>query len=203
MKNTQLFTQRRSVNFFNPNKSISKELLSEIIDTAVTAPSAFNLQPWEIIAVTSDEGKKKLFDTAFNQPKILEAPVTLLIIGDYNGYNESNKAWDELKSMVGEEAVTGYIEFANNLYGSTPERKIKFAESNAGLLSMSIMYAAEALGVNSHAMSGIDFEGIKKAFAIGEGKEVVMAITLGYFDEEKQLYPQRKRFGFNEIVSFA
>lgn len=201
MTNTILFTERRSVNFFDPKKTISESLLADIINTAVNAPSAFNLQPWEIIAVVSEDAKKKLFDVAFNQPKILEAPVTLLVIGDYNGYASTNKAWDVLKGMLGEEAVNGYIQFAANLYGSTPERKIKFAESNAGLLSMSIMYAAEAFGVKSHAMSGVDFEKIKEAFDIGENKEVVMAISLGYFDDEKQLYPRRERLGFEEIVT--
>lgn len=203
MTNTLLFTQRRSVNFFDPKKEVSESLLKDIIETGVTAPSAYNLQPWEIIAIKSEEGKKKLFDNAFNQAKILEAPVTLLIIGDYEGFSESNPAWDELKAMVGEEAVNGYIQFAGNLYGSTPERKIKFAESNAGLLAMSLMYAAEAHGIKSHPMSGMDFEGVKKAFNIGENKEVVMAIALGYFDEEQQLYPRRSRLGFDDIVTMA
>lgn len=203
MKDKTIFTNRRSVNFFDPKKPISEALLKEIIDLGVNAPSAFNLQPWEVIAVVSEEGKKKLFDVAFNQPKILEAPATLLIVADYEGYSASNKEWDVMKSMMGEEAVNGYIGFAANLYGSTPERKIKFAESNAGLLAMSIMYAAEAHGVNSHAMSGIDFEGIKREFNLKPNQEVVMAITLGYFDEEKQLYPRRKRLGFEEIVTLA
>ena len=201
MSTKTLFTERRSVNFFDPSKPISKELLSDIIDLAVNAPSAFNLQPWEIIAVTSEEAKKKMFDAAFSQPKILEAPVTLIIVADYEGYAGTNPEWDVMKAMMGEEATNGYIGFAANLYGSTPERKIKFAESNAGLLSMSIIYAAESYGVKSHAMSGLDFDAIKKAFNLGENKEVVMAITLGYFDEEKQLYPRRSRRGFDEIVT--
>lgn len=203
MKEKAIFTNRRSVNFFNPSKELSQETLKEIIDLGVNAPSAFNLQPWEIIAVSSETGKKKLFDVAFNQPKILEAPVTLLIIADYEGYAATNKEWDVMKAMMGEEAVNGYIGFASNLYGSTPERKIKFAESNAGLLAMSIMYAAEAHGVNSHAMSGLDFDGIKREFNLKPNQEVVMAISLGYFDEEKQLYPRRSRLGYDEIVTLV
>ena len=68
---------------------------------------------------------------------------------------------------------------------------------------MSIMYAAKDFGVDSHPMSGIDFDGIKKAFNLAADDTVVMAISLGYFDEKQQLYPRRKRKAFGEIVTIV
>ena len=62
------------------------------------------------------------------------------------------------------------------------------------------MYAAKYYGVESHAMSGVDFEGIKKEFNVDGEKEVVMLITLGYFDEEQALYPRSKRKLYDEVV---
>ena len=62
-------TKRRSVNFFDPNRELDLKLFEDIINVAVLAPSAFNLQPREIIAGRSSEAKEKLF-TACNQPKI-------------------------------------------------------------------------------------------------------------------------------------
>ena len=200
MSHNALFESRRSVNFFDPSKGLDQNTLENIINLAVTAPSAFNLQPWEVIVVKSEEGKKKLFDASFGQPKILEAPVTLVILGDREGYGAHNPEWSVLEGIMGKEAVDGYVGFAGNLYGSTEDRKTKFAESNAGLLAMSIMYAAENYGVASHAMSGIDFDGIKKAFDIEDSKEVVMTIALGYFDESKQLYPRRARRGYGDVT---
>lgn len=101
------------------------------------------------------------------------------------------------------EGVHGAKQAAEFLYGSTDERRIKFAESNAGLLAMSIMYAATHFGVDSHPMSGIDFEGIKKSFNLGGSKEVVMAIALGYFDTRKQLWPKGYRKPYEELVQQA
>lgn len=60
---------------------------------------------------------------------------------------------------------------------------------------MSIMYAAKAYDVESHPMSGIDFDGIRKEFEIDENKTVVMTIALGYLDESKTLYPRAYRKG--------
>lgn len=197
----QVIEERRSVNFFDPQQSIQQSTLESIINLAVLAPSAFNLQPWRIIAVKSQEGKRQLYNKANNQEKILEAPVTLIVIGDRSGYVPENLAWNELSVMLqDEDKLKGTQDFAKALYGSSEERRIKFAESNAGLLAMSIMYAAKCYKVDSHPMSGIDFAGIKAEFALKESEEVVMLIALGYFDSTKTLYPRRKRRVYAEIV---
>lgn len=196
-----VYEERRAVNNFDSTKPLADGLLKDIIDLAVMAPSAFNLQPWRIIAVTSPEMKAKLHPVAFGQPKILDAPATLILIGDREGYGADNSVWDELKGMVGEEGANGAMGMAAQLYGSSEERKIKFAESNTGLLGMSIMMAAQAQGVDSHPMSGMDFQGIKEAFGLSDSEEVVMLISLGYKDESKILYPRRMRKGYDEIVT--
>ena len=83
---------------------------------------------------------------------------------------------------------------------SSEAGRIKFAESNASLLTMSIMYAAKHYGLDTHPMSGIDFEGIRKQFGLDENKTVVMLIAIGYFDDSKTLYPRRYRKGYDDIV---
>ncbi len=202
MKDLQeVFEERRSVNFFDKEKPLENGILEKIINSAVLAPSAFNLQPWGIIAVQSAEAKQKLFKLSNNQPKILDAPVTLIITGDRAGYKPDNPLWNDLKEMgMDDEKLKGTQNFAEILYGSTLEKKIKFAESNAALLAMSIMYAAKYYGVESHPASGIDFEGIKREFNIPGEQEAVMLICLGYFDKSKALYARRKRLHFSDIV---
>ncbi|WP_202117310.1 nitroreductase family protein [Clostridium chromiireducens] len=202
MSSKEIFEERRSINFFDTEKSLDDNLLKDIIYLAALAPSAFNLQPWEIVAVKSKEAKEKLYKLSSNQPKVLEAPVTLIIAGDKNGYDKSNPIWDIfLKNFNGDEEKLANVQgYAYSLYGTSDERKIKFAESNAALLAMSIMYAAKSFGVDSHPMSGIDFEGIKKEFELDDNKTVVMTIALGYLDETKTLYPRAYRKNYEEIV---
>jgi len=202
METKTLYQERRSVNYFDTNKPLSKSTLENIINLAVLAPSAFNLQPWRLIAVESEEAKEKLATLSNNQPKVKEAPATLIVIGNKNGWDETNSVWQEMLESVGnEEIVKGAKQAAAFLYGSSEERKLKFAESNAGLLAMSIMVAAKELGVDSHPMSGIDFEGIQNAFNLQSNETVVMTIALGYADKSKNLYPRRPRRGFNDITT--
>ncbi|MBX4264689.1 nitroreductase family protein [Clostridium estertheticum] len=197
----EVYEGRRAINFFDTNKGVEAGLLKEIINLAVLAPSAFNLQPWEIIAVKSKAGKERLHKFAA-QPKILEAPVTLIIVGNKTGYETSNPTWNDMLKLMGgdKEKLAGTQGMAAGLYGTSNENKLKFAESNAGLLAMSIMYAAKSLGVDSHAMSGMDFEGVRKEFELDENKTVVMLISLGHLDESNTLYPRAYRRGYDEIV---
>jgi nitroreductase len=203
METRTVLQSRRSVNFFDKNKEIQEETLKEIINLAVLCPSAFNLQPWRIIAIKSLESKRKLYELSNKQEKVLDAPVTLIIVGNKDGYSEDNPVWKEMLQSVGNNTkmVEGAKQAAAFLYGSSEERKLKFAESNAGLLAMSIMIAAKEYGVDSHPMSGIDFEGIHQAFNLEKGETVVMTIVLGYFDNTKDLYPRRPRRLFDDIVN--
>lgn len=197
----ELYENRRAVNFFDKNKKIDDRVLEDIINLAVLAPSAFNLQPWKIIAVKSEDAKKRLYPLAFNQAKILEAPVTLIIAADKSGFLPDKEAWNTFAAKAGEEGTEGAKQFAHVLYGTSEERKLKFAENNAGLLGMSIMYSAQYYGVDSHPMTGIDFDGIKKEFNLDEDKDVAMLIALGYLDKSKQLYTRLKRYQYSEIVT--
>ena len=203
METKTLYNERRSVNHFDKNKKIDEKLLKEIVNMAVLAPSAFNLQPWRIIVVKTDAGKEKLYNLANKQEKVLEAASTLIIVGDRDGFADSNPVWAEMLQSVGgnTEMVAGAKQAAAYLYGSSEERKLKFAESNAGLLAMSLMIAAKDFGVDSHPMSGIDFDGIQKEFGLKESESAVMLICLGSFDSSKQLYSRRPRRLYDDIVT--
>ena len=203
MEISKAFKERRSVNFFNKEKKLDIQLVKEIVDLAVLAPSAFNLQPWRIIVVESESGKEKLKSLSNNQEKVTEAAVTLILIGNKNGWNDNNPVWVEMLQSVGgnQQMVDGAKGAAAYLYGTSEDRKLKFAESNTGLLAMAIMMAATEFGVDTHPMSGIDFDGIQKEFGLADNETVVMTITMGYFDDSKSLYPRRQRLGFDQIAS--
>lgn len=203
METKTLFSERRSVNFFDKTREIDEQVLRDIINLAVLAPSAFNLQPWRIVVAKSQESKQKLFELSNKQDKVLEASVNLILIGNKEGYSNANPVWKEMLQSVGgnQEMVDGAKQAASYLYGSSEERKLKFAESNTGLLAMAIMLAAKEFGVDTHPMSGIDFDGIHKEFGLLDDEVTVMAITMGYFDNKQSLYPRRPRLEFDDIAT--
>ena len=84
-----VMNNRRSINFFDPVKDVPDETLRAMIDTAAKAPSSFNLQPWSLIILRDLEEKKRLQGLAWDQPKVSEAPVTLIVLADRDGWVSS------------------------------------------------------------------------------------------------------------------
>jgi len=197
----EIFLERRSVNFFDSSRELDTDTLNNILELGATAPSAFNLQPWRIIAVSSEEEKEKLLPLAWNQPKIKEAPVTLIIIADRAGFEADHPIWNPIEEAAGKETADILKDMAGNLYGASEEMKIKFAETNGSLLAMSIMYAAKTFGVDSHAMSGLDYKAVKEAYNLNDTEEVVMLVSLGYHDKSKELHPRGFRKSGKDLVT--
>lgn len=199
----EIAEERRSVHFFDKSKPLEEDVLRNIIDLASYTPSAYNLQPWSVVAVKSDEGKQKLFELGFKQPKILEAPVTLIVTGDRNGFGTENPIWEVIAEKLGEDKAQQGQQGCAFLHGANDERRISFAVRNASLYAMSIMYAAKAYGVESHPISGLLFDQVKEAFNVPASHDVVIAISLGYFDDSQSLYEQGKRLKYDDVVTEA
>jgi nitroreductase len=97
MEFKEAMKQRRAVNFFDPTQDITDAQLKQIIETAALAPSGFNLQPWNLIVLRDKVQKEKLRKAAWDQPKITDAPVVLIVLGDREGFK---KAMPVLKKIL-------------------------------------------------------------------------------------------------------
>src|SRR5689334_330272 len=73
--------RRRATRRFDPDRPLPDDLLAQILRLATLAPSGFNLQPWRFVVVRSRRNRERLRACAFNQPKITEAPVVLIVLG--------------------------------------------------------------------------------------------------------------------------
>src|SRR5258708_24462048 len=56
--------------------------IRELVRLATFSPTAFHLQNWRFIAVRSPEAKARLRGVAANQPKVTEAAVTFIVVGE-------------------------------------------------------------------------------------------------------------------------
>jgi nitroreductase len=201
MELRQIFEKRRSVNFFDTQKTISEDLIKNIYDVAKLVPSSFNLQPWKFILVRQPENKKKLRAAALNQPKVEEAQATLILLADKEGYKEIDRILDDniAKGYIPADKKSLYAGMTEKLYGS-PLASRGFALRNAGLFAMGFMLAAKDFGVDTHPMDGFDQDKVKQAFNIPERYEVAMLIAVGYHDDKKTLLPRLNRKNIEDVV---
>ena len=192
---------RRSIQHFDSERPLDMELVKRIIEEATYAPSGYNLQPWRVIVVQSDENRDLLFNQAYKQEKIKDAPVTLIIIADKEGYKKENKAWDELIEEYGEDRVSKVIESASKAYGKDEIAKTKFAHLNTSLFSMTLMLLFKAYGIDTHAIGGMKQDEIKKSFNIKANEDINMLLPIGYRNEDKPLNKRKNRKTYEDIVT--
>ncbi|PAT01999.1 hypothetical protein CI105_03830 [Candidatus Izimaplasma bacterium ZiA1] len=193
MNTIELNYSRRSVNFFDANRVLPDKLIKVVINEASYAPSAYNLQPFRLIQVSSKDAKELLYNAAYKQQKILEAPVTFIVVSNLYAFQRENPAWDESFETNGEESTLKAIQSATKFYGKDDISRVKFAESNSSLFAMNLMILFKAHNVDTHPMSGMDIKKIKEGFNISKNEDVVMLISAGYFDRKQALYTRKKR----------
>jgi nitroreductase len=70
--------KRRSVRRFKPDP-IPKETIEKLVDAGRWAPSGMNVQPWEFIAVTNPETRKRLADITDYGKFIAQAPLCIAV----------------------------------------------------------------------------------------------------------------------------
>jgi len=198
--------KRRAINFFDADKDLSEDLLGQMIETAAKTPSSFNLQPWNLIVLRDKAVKEKLLPLAWNQPKIVEAPVVLIVLADKSGWQEGHptveKNWQEMLKAGNMQPAQRdwFLNAAKSLYNWNPEANLAFAAKNTGFFAMSLMYAATSLGLASHPMDGFDHEGVRKAFNIPDNFWVPLLLAVGYARPGLVLQPAKWRKTKKEII---
>jgi nitroreductase len=201
-----VINRRRAVNFFDPDKEVPDETLKAIIETSAKVPSSFNLQPWSLIVLRDPEEKMKLRKLAWDQPKVTEAPVILIVLADRDGWKEGHdfveKNFQEMirAGAMSEDQRQWFAEARESLYGSSDEMQQAFACKNAGFFAMALMLAAKDLGLDTHPMDGFDHDAVKKAFNIPDNFWIPVLLAVGYLKADVELHPPKWRKTFDEIV---
>ncbi len=201
-----ILIKRRAINFFDPDRDVEESLLKAVVEDAAKAPSSYNLQPWKLMVLRDHDKKTKLQALAFDQPKVSEAPVTLIILADRDGWKAENSTLGSVfKDFVASgkmqpEQKEWFTGVTQGLYGGSAESSQAFANKNAGLFCMSLMYAASAHGLETHPMDGFDHDGVKKAFNIPDNYWIPMLIAVGYLKPGVEVYPKGWRQSYDEMV---
>ncbi len=83
MKTIDCIKSRRSRRLFL-DKEISEEIINDIIECAITAPSSVDCQPWHFVVVKDNDKQEKLakLKDEDNRRHILTAPISIVVCID-------------------------------------------------------------------------------------------------------------------------
>ena len=186
----QLFRSARSYNGYL-DQAVSTEQLHAIWDLMKMGPTSANCLPARLVWVTSQEGKEKLAACSggANPPKILAAPVTVIIGMDMDFFEQLPWLFPHAN--------------AKSWFSGNPALADATAFRNSSLQGAYFIMAARALGLDTGPMSGFDNAAVDAAFFADSPRVKSNFIsTLGYGDPAT-IFERSPRPDFGTFNSIA
>lgn len=146
---------RSSIRSFRSNL-VPEEDLMRILECAIQAPSAGNLQPWEFVVVKNGDTKGELADAAYGQDFISEAPIVIVVC--------ANKRTSSLR------------------YGNRGESLYCIQDTAAA--TYGLMLAAYALGYGTCWVGAFSEERVSQVLNLPEHVRPVAIVPIGVPAEE-------------------
>jgi nitroreductase len=190
----KVIKERKSIRAFTPDP-IPKETIEEILKLAILAPSAINLQPWDLIVVTGEERERlsRRLIKAYKEKKISCGPGNVKPLP--KTFAKRGAKTLELMTPFFEEMGVDPNQFINegscNFYGAPTAILICLDDSfpkarmvDIGLVLGYLLLISHEYGLGTCPIGLITaYENeIKELLNIPENKMVVIGIALGYPD---------------------
>ncbi|MEH2035494.1 nitroreductase family protein [Nostoc sp.] len=195
--------QRRSIKTFKTDP-IAPELLKQLVELTVAAPSSYNIQDWQIILVQDEAQKAALSAASFNQQQIVQAPVTFVFAADPNAGEQNLTPILErgLETGAWNEGTVNYFKTAvPQFQASLGEKRREYAIKDAIIAATHLVLAAESLGLSTCFMNGWIENQVKEVIGAGDNPDLAIAVLVpvGYAAEPR-LNPGRLPFSSNVSV---
>jgi nitroreductase len=142
---------RQSVRAYQP-KELSAEDLEAVLSAANQAPSAGNLQAYEIYVTRDPAVKRTLAEAAWNQDFLAQAPVVLIFCA--------------------------HPERSATRYGKRGQQLYCLQDATIGVAYAQL--AATALGLATCWVGAFDDEGVARAIDLPPGQRPVAILSIGY-----------------------
>lgn len=181
-KISTLIKERRSVRKYDPDFTIERKEILEMLEQATLAPSTSNLQPWEFLVFLDAEARKDLRKIAYNQEQIETASAVIAVLGDKEFYKNIDPVYDSMSEagFVDDASKAVLVGNAHKAYPNAPEESRKnMATFDSGLAAMQFMLIAKERGYATGPMGGFDKVKFAQRFNISDRYFPVVLITLG------------------------
>lgn len=177
-----LIEERRSVRKYDPDFTIEKEEILEMLEIATLAPSTSNLQPWEFLVFLDAEERKELRKIAYNQEQIETASAVVAVLGDKEFYRNIDPVYDSMSDagFVDEATKAVLVGNAHKAYPHASEQsRINMATFDSGLAAMQFMLIAKERGYATGPMGGFDKVKFAERFLVEGRYFPIVLITIG------------------------
>jgi len=158
----EVIKSRRSIRAFR-REGVPKDLIEEVLEAAIWAPSAGNLQPWIFFVIKDPKVKEGLCSAAYGQEWVLQAPMVIVACAN--------------------------LEVTGSVYGERG-RKL-YAIQDVAMACQNLMLRATDLGLGTCFIGAFDEEAVSKILGLPKEVRPLGLIPLGKPAESPRAPPRK------------
>ena len=186
---------RRAIKHYDSAHRMTDAEIRQLLEAAMQAPTAFNIQHWRFVTVLDPEVRKQIRAAAWDQAQVTESSLLIVMCADKNAWKkEPARYWKNAPQSVQDflvPAIGPYYEGRDQVQRDECMR-------SCGLAGMTIMLAAKAMGYDSCPMDGFDFDAVAKIIKLPEDHVISFMIAVGKGTQPPG--PKPGQLAYDEVV---
>ncbi len=186
---------RRAIKHYDSTHRLTDAEIRQLLEAAMQAPTAFNIQNWRFVAVTDPEVRKQIRAAAWDQAQVTDASLLIVMCADQDAWKkDAARYWKNAPQPVQDFLVPAIGQY----YQGREQVQRDECMRSAGLAGMTIMLAAKAMGYDSCPMDGFDFDAVGKIIKLPEDHVISFMIAVGKGTEPA--WPKPGQISYDEAV---
>ncbi|MBB5038986.1 nitroreductase family protein [Prosthecobacter dejongeii] len=195
MNTLEAITARRAIKHYDPTHQMTEAEIRQLLEAAMQAPTAFNIQHWRFVTVTDPELRKQIRTVAWDQAQVTDASLLIILCADKDAWKkDAARYWKGAPQPVQDilvPAIGGY-------YQDRAQVQRDECMRSTGLAGMTLMLAAKAMGYDSCPMDGFDFDAVAKLINLPDDHLISFMIAIG--KGTQPAWPKPGQLSYEEVV---
>lgn len=186
---------RRAVKAYDTSFKLSREEKNELLQMALLAPSAFNLQHVRLVEVSDPALRAQIREVGWNQAQMTDASMLVVVCAQLDSWEKNvRRVWEGAPNEV-QDYMAGAID---NYYRGKPQVQRDEAMRSCGLMAQTLMLAARGKGLDSCPMDGFDFDAVGKLINLPDNHAIAMMVAVGKRTVEPK--PRVGKLPLDEVI---
>ena len=195
MNVSEAIVARRAVKWYDPEHKMPDETFRKLMEHAILAPTAFNIQNWRFVRVRDPERRKAIRAVAWDQAQVTDAAELLVLCFDTKAWaKEPERYWRNAPREVQDFLVPAIADY----YRGKPQVERDEGMRSCGLAGMALMLMAKELGYDSCPMDGFDYQAVADIISLPDDYEIAFMIAIG--EGTRASWPKPGQLPLDEVL---
>ncbi|HYF36592.1 MAG TPA: nitroreductase family protein [Prosthecobacter sp.] len=185
---------RRAVKRFDPEHRMPEADVRQLMEAAMQAPTAFNIQHWRFVLVTDPDERKRIRSAAWEQGQTTDASLLVVLCAKLTAWKDAPRYWRNAPPPVREFLLPAIQQY----YEGNDQAQRDECMRSCGLAGMALMLAAKDMGYDSCPMDGFDFDAVGQVINLPKDHLIAFMIAIGKGIQPP--WPKPGQLSYDEVV---